>query len=252
MISVVSAYIRDAGCIIRPSPGPETATDEFAQSHSPSPSPRIAPNAIIPASPQKPDQLPQGRGDERSPGKFAVSGATVAAQLRNRTMAAGSNRSSPKMTGLPSSATLESTTAYASPHADAGDYAGAVALAPPESPANTAIRSATLLGVDYNVSEIFPADGTGGAGFDTNGETLYIPPMLLERYHGSRPTKSWTARSSRRTWPRNLAPNSQTPSVLNPGKELAAPVSIYVSGDYTVRVLTERKESMGSLFVEDR
>ena len=39
-----------------------------------------------------------------------------------------------------------------------------------------------LLGVDFDVTGIFPADGTGGAGFDTNGETLFIPPMLLERY----------------------------------------------------------------------
>ncbi len=39
-----------------------------------------------------------------------------------------------------------------------------------------------LLGVDYEVSAMLPADGTGGAGFDTNGETLYVPPLLLERY----------------------------------------------------------------------
>jgi len=31
-----------------------------------------------------------------------------------------------------------------------------------------------LLGVDFNVSDVFPADGTGGAGFDTNGETLFV------------------------------------------------------------------------------
>ena len=39
-----------------------------------------------------------------------------------------------------------------------------------------------LLGVDFDVAAVFPADGTGGAGFDTNGETLYIPPLLMERY----------------------------------------------------------------------
>lgn len=39
-----------------------------------------------------------------------------------------------------------------------------------------------LLGVDLEVTAILPADGTGGAGFDTNGETLYIPPVLMERY----------------------------------------------------------------------
>jgi cytochrome c553 len=39
-----------------------------------------------------------------------------------------------------------------------------------------------LLGVDFDAIQLFPADGTGGAGFDTNGETLFTPPMLMERY----------------------------------------------------------------------
>lgn len=39
-----------------------------------------------------------------------------------------------------------------------------------------------LLGVDLDVSELFPEDGTSGEGFDTNGETLYIAPLLMERY----------------------------------------------------------------------
>ncbi len=39
-----------------------------------------------------------------------------------------------------------------------------------------------LLGVDLDVSELFPEDGTGGEGFDTVGETLYVAPLLMERY----------------------------------------------------------------------
>jgi hypothetical protein len=39
-----------------------------------------------------------------------------------------------------------------------------------------------LLGLDLDINTILPADGTGGAGFDTNSETLYVPPVLLERY----------------------------------------------------------------------
>src|SRR3954447_10311170 len=62
-----------------------------------------------------------------------------------------------------------------------GEYAGAVALRRlNRREYHNTIRD--LLGVDYNVSELFPADGTGGAGFDTNGETLFIPPLLMERY----------------------------------------------------------------------
>jgi cytochrome c553 len=39
-----------------------------------------------------------------------------------------------------------------------------------------------LLGVDLDVSELFPEDGTGGEGFDTDGEVLYAGPLLMERY----------------------------------------------------------------------
>jgi hypothetical protein len=62
-----------------------------------------------------------------------------------------------------------------------GDYAGpAVSRRLNRREYHNTIRD--LLGLDYEVTAILPADGTGGAGFDTNGETLYIPPVLTERY----------------------------------------------------------------------
>ena len=39
-----------------------------------------------------------------------------------------------------------------------------------------------LLGVDINVDSIFPSDPSGGAGFDNQARTLYLSPLLLERY----------------------------------------------------------------------
>jgi hypothetical protein len=39
-----------------------------------------------------------------------------------------------------------------------------------------------LLGITTDYRERFPADGAGGEGFDTNAETLFIPPVLMERY----------------------------------------------------------------------
>ena len=67
------------------------------------------------------------------------------------------------------------------PLATSGEFAGAVALRRlNRREYHNTIRD--LLGVDFNVSELFPNDGTGGAGFDTNGETLYIPPLMMERY----------------------------------------------------------------------
>ena len=39
-----------------------------------------------------------------------------------------------------------------------------------------------LLGLKFKFSQTFPADGGGGEGFDNNGETLYLPVILMERY----------------------------------------------------------------------
>jgi len=39
-----------------------------------------------------------------------------------------------------------------------------------------------LLGPEMDFSNTFPKDGSGGEGFDNNGETLFLPPILMERY----------------------------------------------------------------------
>jgi hypothetical protein len=44
---------------------------------------------------------------------------------------------------------------------------------------NNTIRD--LLGVDTHPADAFPADGSGGGGFDNNADTLFIPPLLLEK-----------------------------------------------------------------------
>jgi hypothetical protein len=48
---------------------------------------------------------------------------------------------------------------------------------------NNTIRD--LLGVDTKPADNFPADGGGGGGFDNNADTLFIPPILMERYLGA-------------------------------------------------------------------
>jgi hypothetical protein len=45
---------------------------------------------------------------------------------------------------------------------------------------NNTIRD--LLGVDTHPADDFPADGGGGAGFDNNASTLFVPPILMEKY----------------------------------------------------------------------
>ncbi|MDB6020482.1 MAG: Protein of unknown function (DUF1587)/Protein of unknown function (DUF1592)/Protein of unknown [Pedosphaera sp.] len=45
---------------------------------------------------------------------------------------------------------------------------------------NCTIRD--LFGVDSKPADKFPSDGGGGGGFDNNADTLFIPPILMERY----------------------------------------------------------------------
>jgi mono/diheme cytochrome c family protein len=45
---------------------------------------------------------------------------------------------------------------------------------------NLTIRD--LLGVDTKPADSFPPDGGGGAGFDNNASTLFVPPILMEKY----------------------------------------------------------------------
>ena len=45
---------------------------------------------------------------------------------------------------------------------------------------NNTVRD--LFGVTITPADAFPADGGGGGGFDNNADTLFVPPVLLERY----------------------------------------------------------------------
>jgi hypothetical protein len=45
---------------------------------------------------------------------------------------------------------------------------------------NNTVRD--LLGVSIRPADAFPADGGGGGGFDNNADTLFVPPILMEKY----------------------------------------------------------------------
>ena len=45
---------------------------------------------------------------------------------------------------------------------------------------NNSVRD--LFGVTSKPADSFPADGGGGGGFDNNADTLFVPPILMERY----------------------------------------------------------------------
>jgi mono/diheme cytochrome c family protein len=177
----------------------------------------------------------------------------VAAQLRNRTMP-------PVETKLTEEERLRVSTwidkRLQQTACAIGDYAGAVALRRlNRREYHNTVRD--LLGVDFNVSELFPADGTGGAGFDTNGETLFIPPLLMERYLEAAqeildrvivtPNLSKTLTASQLLPAAAPAASAAAARELVPGQELTALVSIYLEGDYDVRVAAEQKDGMGTL-----
>ena len=103
---------------------------------------------------------------------------SVAAQLRNRTMPPVASKLT-EQDRLHIATWVEDRLRETA--CNAGDYAGAVGTRRlNRREYHNTIRD--LLGVDLAVADIFPADGSGGEGFDTNGETLYVPPMLMERY----------------------------------------------------------------------
>ncbi len=109
-----------------------------------------------------------------------------------------------------------------------------------------------LFGLDLHIPDLFPADEAGGAGFDTNGDTLYLPPMLLERYMEAARV---IAERVVATPPMNRVylsyelepqqapppPNTIRPTrVLQPGEEIKLRTSVYAAGTYNVRVSVER------------
>ncbi|MDX2269192.1 MAG: DUF1588 domain-containing protein [Bryobacter sp.] len=172
----------------------------------------------------------------------------VATQMRNRTMPPGNHKLSEadrmRVAGWIEQK-LKSTACTAK------DFAGFV---PPRRLNRREYKNTVreLFGYDAPVAEYFPADEAGGAGFDTNGETLYLPPMLLERYLEAakkiaaeviysppfqRVYLSWELE------PRQAAPPPETvrpTRVLAPGEEVRLPVSVFADGTYNLRVSVER------------
>lgn len=65
----------------------------------------------------------------------------------------------------------------------------------------------SLVGVDYNAPEIFPADGSGGAGFDNFSGTLFLTPLKMERYYEAAEEIMDQAQANADLW-RKLVPES--------------------------------------------
>jgi cytochrome c553 len=174
----------------------------------------------------------------------------VATQLRNRTMPPVETKLTEEDRLRVSNwieTRLRQTACYI------GDYAGAVALRRlNRREYHNTIRD--LLGVDFNVSGLFPDDGTGGAGFDTNGETLYVPPLMMERYLEAAEQildRAIITPDLLKTYPAAqmmpVLPAATASRDLAPGSELSVLASIYIDGDYDVRVAVGTADMKGKL-----
>ncbi len=168
---------------------------------------------------------------------------SVATQLRNRTMPPAETRLSEEdrfriVTWVEDR--LRQTAC------NAGAYAGSVpARRLNRREYHHTIRD--LFGVDVPVSDLFPADEAGGEGFDTNGETLFLPPMMMERYLEAAQwivDRAIITPSMNKVFPSyemTPAKASETPGrPLLPGEQLTATMPLYVDGEYNLRVSIER------------
>jgi len=168
---------------------------------------------------------------------------SVAAQLRNRTMPPGESKLSEDDRFRIVSWVEERLRQTA---CSGGDYAGpAMARRLNRREYHATLRD--LLGVDLPVSDLFPVDEAGGEGFDTNAETLFIPPMMMERYLEAAqqavdraiitPPLNKVFRSAEMA---PAAPREKAARVLGPNEEVSASFAIYIEGDYSLRVSIER------------
>ncbi|MEM7478132.1 MAG: DUF1587 domain-containing protein, partial [Planctomycetota bacterium] len=105
--------------------------------------------------------------------------ASVASQLRNRTMPPADEKQPSESQRIDIASWIEDH--LQSTACSGEEFAGwVVARRMNRREYENTIRD--LFGVQLGFSRTLPADGGGGEGFDNNGETLFLPPLLLERY----------------------------------------------------------------------
>jgi hypothetical protein len=171
----------------------------------------------------------------------------VATQLRNRTMPPGESKLS-ESDRLMAVRWIDERLRTSG--CSTSEYAGYV---PPRRLNRREYRNTIrdLFGLDLPVADLFPADESGGAGFDTHGETLYLPPMMLERYLEAAqkivdrvlisPPLNVVVLSHEMEPKVPAPPPSQKPMrQLAPGEELSTTATVFGDASYGVRVSVER------------
>ena len=108
-----------------------------------------------------------------------------------------------------------------------------------------------LFGVELDIAALFSADESGGAGFDTNGATLYLPPLMIERYLEAAQTvvdRAVVSPPMNRVYLSHELTPQTPPTFVNgkpkrpvaPEEELSIQASILTEAPYALRVSVER------------
>ncbi len=70
-----------------------------------------------------------------------------------------------------------------------------------------------LLGVDFDAMRYFPKDGSGGEGFDNQSGSLFMTPLLMERYYLAADTVISLVRSQSEVW-KSHVPRGYRPGLI--------------------------------------
>ena len=164
--------------------------------------------------------------------------SNVAMQLRNRTMPPTGPQPS-ESERIRIAAWVEG--ALRTTACEVGEFAGPVtARRLNRSEFQNTVRD--LFGVHFETAESFPVDGSGGEGFDNNGETLFLSPMLAERYlevaRQMLDDVIVTPPLERSFVSKDLLPGREADEhdsiEMLPGESVSRPVSFYADGEYEI------------------
>jgi len=174
---------------------------------------------------------------------------SAVSQLRNRTMPPADEDQPTEAERIHLSAWIEKT--LRDTVSSMGDYAGApISRRLNRLEYDNTIRD--LTGLTLNFSETFPTEGGGGEGFTNNGETLFLPAILMERYLEAAQQILDSAIITP-PYQKTFSPKEFVPVAgkfedgsLGPNEEALVSISISTSGDYeiTLKASTAKYQSL--------
>ncbi|QDU61061.1 hypothetical protein Pan216_19140 [Planctomycetes bacterium Pan216] len=180
---------------------------------------------------------------------------SVAEQLRNRTMPPSDAEQPSEQDRLELATWIETTLRESA--REQGPFAGFVTTRRlnREEYARTIEN---LLGVRTDAATSFPVDGSGGEGFNNNGETLFLPPILMERYLDTA-GKALDEAIVSPTYRERFAPGDflgkEPPKddrslTIAPKSEAAVLVTVFITGNYSVVIDARALESPSTMQVK--